>query len=157
MKKAKIMLIAIVVLLFVMTTASSAISPLYTESDVIKIAKTLYGECRSSKIPIEHKAAVVWCILNRVDDDRFPDTIDSVITRGQFHGYSPHNPVWPELEDIARDVLARWTVEKIGIGESGRVLPKEYLYFAGKNGLNRFRSEDGYWDWRLDSPYRKDE
>src|SRR5574344_223463 len=59
----------------------------YTQDDVIAIAKMLYGESRGCSIDNQQKA--VWCVLNRVDDDRFPDSIIGVLKQPhQVHGYS---------------------------------------------------------------------
>jgi hypothetical protein len=57
---------------------------------------------------------------------------------------------------IAQDVMIRWLLEKRGITEVGRVLPSDYLYFAGRGGRNWFRKtyrSDDYWDWSLPDPY----
>ena len=95
------------------------------------IAKTVYGEALITHSDME-MAAVAWCILNRVDSTEafFPDTIMEVVTQdSQFHGYSESNPVDPHIEWLVRDVLNRWTLEKAGAEDVGRVLPKDYLYF----------------------------
>lgn len=117
-----------------------AVSPelLFTEEDVVMVAKTLYGECRGC--PAEEQAQVVWCILNRVDDPRFPDTISGVITQPyQFHGYSSSFPVWDNLADVARDVLTRWSCEKQGIAVERELAP-EYVFFTGNGTQNIFRT-----------------
>lgn len=124
------------------------------------LAKTIYGEARGCSVT--EQAAVVWCILNRVDqrDTQTPEDIIKVVTaKGQFHGYSKNNPVWDEHYDLALDVLQRWLSERAGASETGRVLPAEYLYFAAKDGHNRFRDAykgGNYWDWSLPSPYEED-
>lgn len=127
------------------------------EADVEAIAKTLWGECRG--VPYtSHKAAVVWCILNRVDEGGyFGSSIIEVVTKpNQFVGYSPDYPVDPELKAIAEDVLMRWHLEKEGEEDVGRVLPKGYCYFIGDGELNYFTNEwrsRNYWDWSLSNPY----
>lgn len=117
-----------------------AVSPelFFTEEDVVMVAKTLYGECRGC--PAEEQAQVVWCILNRVDDPRFPDTIQGVIAQPyQFHGYSSSFPVWDNLADVARDVLTRWSYEKQGIAVERELAP-EYVFFTGNGTQNIFRT-----------------
>lgn len=109
----------------------------YTDADVVAIAKMLYGESRGCSIDNQQKA--VWCVLNRVDDDRFPDSIIGVLKQPhQFHGYSDNFPVWNELTAVAEDVLTRWSLEKQGIAVN-RELPKSYLYFTGTGKENIFR------------------
>lgn len=121
------------------------------------LAKTVWGEARGCSRT--EQAAVVWCVLNRVDSDLpyMPDDVISVITQpGQFTGYSPDNPVTDEIYALVIDVLCRWAMEPSCVGGVGRVLPEEYMWFSGDGQQNTFR--DGYqggnvWTWELDSPY----
>ena len=109
----------------------------YTHDDVIAIAKMLYGESRGCSIDNQQKA--VWCVLNRVDADDFPDTIIGVLSQpNQFHGYSTAFPVWDDLTAVAEDVLTRWSLEKQGVAVN-RELPKSYLFFTGTGSENIFR------------------
>ena len=111
----------------------------FTEDDVVAMAKMLWGEARGCTR--DNQAMAVWCVLNRVDDPRFPDTIQGVLSQpSQFHGYSPDFPVWDELKEVARDVLTRWSLEKQGVTVE-RELPNTYLWFTGYNGSNHFREE----------------
>ena len=111
----------------------------FTEADVIALAQMLYGEARGCTVDNQMKC--VWCVLNRVDDSRFPDTIQGVLSQpSQFHGYSPNFPVWDELKEVALDVLTRWSLEKQGVIVE-RELPNTYLWFTGYNGSNHFREE----------------
>ena len=109
----------------------------FTEADVIALAQMLYGEARGCTVDNQMKC--VWCVLNRVDDTRFPDTIQGVLSQpSQFHGYSPNFPVWDELKEVARDVLTRWSLEKQGVTVE-RELPNTYLWFTGDSVHNHFR------------------
>ena len=109
----------------------------FTEADVIALAQMLYGEARGCTVDNQMKC--VWCVLNRVDDTRFPDTIQGVLSQpSQFHGYSPNFPVWDELKEVARDVLTRWSLEKQGVTVE-RELPNTYLWFTGNGSENVFR------------------
>lgn len=109
----------------------------FTEADVIALAQMLYGEARGCTVDNQMKC--VWCVLNRVDDPRFPDTIIGVVSQpSQFHGYSPNFPVWDELKEVARDVLTRWSLEKQGVTVE-RELPNTYLWFTGNGSENVFR------------------
>ena len=126
-----------------------------TQSDVEMIAKTIWGEARGQSTM--EQAAVIWCILNRVD--RGDGTIAEVITKpNQFVGYRENNPVKEEFCELAKDVIARWQMEKVCTGEVGRVLPSNYYYFYGDGIDNHFR--DKYkgdytiWDWDCWNPYK---
>ena len=111
----------------------------FTDADVVAMAKMLWGEARGCTR--DNQAMAVWCVLNRVDDPRFPDTIQGVLSQpSQFHGYSPDFPVWDELYAVALDVLTRWSMEKQGVTVE-RELPNTYLWFTGYNGSNHFREE----------------
>ena len=121
------------------------------------VAKVLYRECRGVESDAE-KAAVAWCILNRVDSGEryFPDTVIEVVTQKNQFAYYEDTPVWSNLYFLAEDVLTRWHNEKCGDKDVGRTLPKEYLYFTGDGKHNNFTVEwlgKDYWDWSLDSPY----
>ena len=110
----------------------------FTEDDVVAMAKMLWGEARGCALDNQQKA--VWCVLNRVDDSRFPDTIQGVLSQpSQFHGYSPDFPVWDELYAVALDVLTRWSLEKQGVTVERELLP-EYVFFTGDGIQNNFRA-----------------
>lgn len=131
-----------------------SINSYYSEQDVIDIAKVLYRECRGEKSRT-HQACVVWTILNRVDNSNL--SIHQVITAPNQFAYNSNTPVWDNLKELAFDVLERWSQEKNGEENVGRVLPKDYKYFvAGKNGGNIFsKNWEGPYDWNfsLASPY----
>lgn len=125
-------------------------------AEVEALAKMLYGEARGIASDME-KAACVWCVLNRVDDPRFPDTVLEVLEAPyQFAGYSADYPVLPELATLAADVLIRYHAERGGKTNVGRVLPAEYLYFTGDGRNNHFTigwKDAETWDWSLRNPY----
>lgn len=131
--------------------------PMYfTEEEVNYIAKTVYGEARGcSKL---QQSAVVWCILNRLENGYWGDTIKSVVTsKGQFNGYCKSFPVTEEIKTLVEDVLYRWNMEKNGVIAIGRTLPKRFLYFHS-NGLgeNCFTTNSGSgekWDFNCWNPY----
>lgn len=109
----------------------------FTETDVIALAQMLYGEARGCTVDNQRKC--VWCVLNRVDDARFPDSIIGVVSQsGQFYGYSPYFPVWDNLYAVALDVLTRWSMEKQG-ADVTRELPSTHLWFTGNGSENVFR------------------
>lgn len=111
----------------------------YTTEDAEIIAKAVWGEARGCTA--EGQAKVVWTILNRVDDSRFPDTIQGVVTQPhQFYGYSPNYPVTPEILAVVNDVLSRWNADKNGETVS-RELGSTYLWFTGNGAQNCFREE----------------
>ena len=127
------------------------------KDEIPYIARTVWGEARGCSET--EQAAVIWCILNRVDSSirYMPDNIIDVVTqKHQFLGYVKTFPVTEEIRELVIDVLTRWEMEKAGVENVGRVLPPEYMWFHGDGRHNHFR--DSYrggnrWDWSLDSPY----
>lgn len=122
--------------------------------EVELIGRTIWGEAGGIQNKAE-RAAVAWCILNRVDV--YGQTIKEVVTApNQFQGYRPNGECPQEHLDLAADVLTRWNKEKNGAKNVGRVLPNNYLYFIGDGSRNYFsiewRSLD-FWTWSLSSPY----
>ena len=109
----------------------------FTEDDVAAVAKMIWGEARGCTRDNQIKCA--WVVVNRVDDERFPDTIRGVLEQPQqFHGYDPAHPVTDELYSVAFDVLTRWSYEKQGIPVR-RELSESFLWFTGNGVENIFR------------------
>lgn len=108
------------------------------EESINYIAKTIYGEAEG--LDTYEKSLVAWCILNRFDNGNFGDSIISVITApNQFFGYKENNPITKENYGIAKDVCIRWAFEQFSVGNVGRTLPKEMLYFYGNGEHNYYR------------------
>ena len=141
--------------LIVSAEATEKPTPLVVNlEDAELIGRTIWGEAEGVESETE-RAAVAWCILNRVD--AWDQTIEEVVTAPeQFHGYRAEGDCPREHIDMALDVLARWTREKVDGSEVGRVLPENYLYFIGDGDRNHFTEEwqaEDYWTWSLPSPY----
>lgn len=122
--------------------------------DIERMSQAVWGEARGCT-PTE-QAAVVWCILNRVDDPRWPSTIEEVCITSQFNGYNPDNPIDPDIYTLTLDVYVRWVREHTGEQDVGRVLPASYCFFYGDGKHNHFQESfgvDEVWDWSLPSPY----
>lgn len=107
--------------------------------------RAIWGE--AGGIPDEaQRAAVVWCACNRAD--AWDMDIGDVLTVDQFHGLAIKGEVPPQHVELARDVLARWTLEAEDWVDVGRVLPGRFLYFEGDGRVNHFSTEYGggeYW------------
>lgn len=124
-------------------------------AEVEYIGRTIWGEAEGVKSEAE-RAAVAWCILNRVD--AYGQTIEEVVTApNQFHGYRTDGTCPPMFLELAADVLTRWNAEKDGAEDVGRVLPADYLYFIGDGERNHFsieyQEDTDFWNWSLDNPY----
>jgi hypothetical protein len=123
--------------------------------DIELLGRTIWGEAGGVESTAE-RAAVAWCILNRVD--AWGKTIEEVVTAPhQFYGYRTDGTCPQEHLDLAEDVLSRWESEKLGTCASGRTLPAGYLYFTGDGSRNHFTKEWGSsetWTWVLPNPYK---
>lgn len=92
------------------------------------------------------RAAVVWCACNRAD--AWDMEIGDVLNVDAFHGLAIRGTVPEQHVELARDVLARWTMEAEGWVDVGRVLPEKFLFFEGDGKINHFSTEYGggkYW------------
>lgn len=112
----------------------------FTEEDIQVCAQVLYGEAKDCSQ--EEQMLVIWCICNRVDDPRFPNTVTGVATQpGQFHGYSSSNPVLPRLYEVAQKVLELWNLDAEALVHLPYATSSDYLYFNGDGYHNWFRKE----------------
>ena len=103
-----------------------------SDEDIAYVSRTVWGEVRGCDY-IEQRAQV-WCILNRVDDPRWPDTISEVVLApNQFQGYSINNPAEP-FWDLAREILIMWH-------NGEREIPADMCFCSGKNGHQTFRTD----------------
>lgn len=117
-----------------------------------KMALGEAGGCCPTEI-----AATVWNVLNRYDTGGYASSIFGVISApNQYHGYVPSFGIRKDVYDICEDVIARWVLEKEGNENVGRILPSDYLWFAGDGLHNHFRNQyrgGNRWDWSLPTPY----
>jgi hypothetical protein len=136
------------------TTEPETEEPDVRTKNIELIGRTIWGEAGGVESTAE-RAAVAWCILNRVDATG--KTIEEVVTApSQFYGYRTYGDCPEEHLELAEDVLARWEAEKNGTCASGRTLPAGYLYFTGDGQRNHFTKTWGgtdYWTWSLPNPY----
>lgn len=140
------------------TTAPKPTTPRYTEADALKVAKVFYGAARGFHVGTK-LACVAWTICNRIDDGRFPNTFEKVCVWGQVEyksTFPTKNDFGEDLLAFAKDVLDRWSCEKEGKSDVGRVLPKDYFYYGGTGDLSfrkAYDTKSQHWDYSLKSPY----
>ena len=74
--------------------------------DAKEIARVLYGVRSNNNADLR---TLVWCVLNRVDNKSYPNTIAEVVAQDhQWMGYSSDNPVLDDLFNIAYGELEIW-------------------------------------------------
>lgn len=118
----------------------------YVGAEAEHIARVLYGVKNNSTDDLR---TAVWCVLNRVDNAAYPDTIEEVVAQPtQWMGYSEDNPVLTELYDIAREQLETW------YAGGHRPVSDEFVYLSWTRAeiVLRDNWKDGsgthYWKWR---------
>ena len=131
----------------------------YDEDQAIALAQLMWAEARGCSM--REQSLVAWTVLNRVDacyDGR--SDFWSILTAPCQFAYYSGNPYEEYEYRIAVDVLQRWAAEKDGVEDSGRTLPKGYLYYYGDGvhnyfGMNGFGNElwfglgDPYENWKI--------
>lgn len=125
------------------------------DEEIKMLAQVVYNEARGVN-SITQQAAVIWCVLNRVDSSEFDNSINKVIKYPNAFAWKQDTVVEKQFIKLAEDVLIRWLLEKEGYLETGRVLPAEWVYFHSGQGKNNFKQESNstrYWNWSLVSPY----
>ena len=124
------------------------------DNEIIMATKVMVVEA-GGVYPLSHRAAVVWCILNRADATG--NSISSIITAPHQFAWIPSQAYSQEQYDFVKDIFTRWLLEKEGFENVGRVLPEEYKWFHGDGYHNHFRNaySGSYtiWNWSLPSPY----
>lgn len=123
--------------------------------EVEMLAKVIYREAGGIEED-SHKAAVAWCILNRVDSEKYDNSISEVITAKNQFAWIPNTPIREDLYNLSKDVVTRWLLEKEGIENVGRTLPSGYFFFNGDGQYNHFRESldtNNYWNWSYGTPY----
>ena len=130
---------------------------LVSSEEIEMLAQLIYTEARGIESDME-KAAVVWCVLNRVD--LYGEPVADIVTAPHQFAYLPSSPVVDEFVLLAEDVVRRWEMEKAGFADVGRVLPPDYTFFAGDGEHNYFRNAyrgGDVWEWDCIDPYTEEE
>lgn len=114
------------------------------EHDVELLACVIYQETGSDSICDDCRRRVADVVLNRVEDDRFPDTIEKVLTKkGQYGRYYYTGVVWPKRASYAVEAnaveRARRIAREVLEGEHSEIYGEGYVWQAtfkqGKSGF----------------------
>ena len=103
----------------------------YTEDDLEYLALVIYQEAGGDMYSDETRLMVGTVVMNRVADERYPDTIfDVILQRGQYGRLFWTGPMWParRWDPLEADAVERaYTIaERILSGE--RALPKDVVF-----------------------------
>ena len=86
------------------------------ETEIDMLARLIHSEAGIVRSRME-QAAVVWCVLNRVDAEHRGETIADVITAESQFAWNPRASITEELRELARDVVTRWLLEQRGVAD----------------------------------------
>lgn len=99
-----------------------------TEYERILLCNIVANESGSDWISIYDKACVVACVMNRIDNPNFPNSIEEVLTQPyQFSGYYASDCYYPTVTDACIQAVDYYFEHSNEFGD--------YLYFEG-NGIN---------------------
>lgn len=104
---------------------------LYTEDELRLLAITIYCEAGSDSISDETRRMVGEVVLNRVVDDRFPDSIEGVLTqRGQYGRFYWTGVVLPSRAASEPEAVERaYDCARMVFAEE-RLLPSDVVFQA---------------------------
>lgn len=99
-----------------------------TEYERVLLCNIVANESGSDWISIYDKACVVACVMNRIDNPNFPNSIEEVLTQPyQFSGYYASDCYYPTVTDACIQAVDYYFEHSNEFGD--------YLYFEG-NGTN---------------------
>ena len=102
------------------------------------MARTVWGEARGCT-PDEWRL-VIWTALQRVDDSRWGDTIEDVLTaRYQFIGYRAGNPIDPDIYAVCVEEMLKWWSGEDPPTHEAYAPSAPYFFFDGDGRNNWFR------------------
>ena len=101
-----------------------------SDYEIVMLARTVAQEAGSCSYA--QQACVVWTVLNRVDSERWPNTIAEVVTEPDQFAYYPDRKYDESHYQVAYDQVYNW----INGGE--RYLDPVYIGFWGDNVRNHF-------------------
>lgn len=120
-------------------------SPSIDERDVELLAMVIYQEVGSDAICDECRRRVADVVLNRVESDLFPNTIEGVLTQsGQYGNYSRTGVCWPSRASYDSEAhaveRARRIAREVLEGNHSELYGNDYLFQAGF-----CQGSEGFW------------
>lgn len=127
----------------------------YTDQELEMLALVIYQEAGMDACSDETRQMVGEVVLNRVADDRYPDTMEGVLTEVTEKGYGAYGRlhwtgiVWPERASYASEAhaveRAYSIAEKLLSGSAERLLPEDTVFQAEfEQGTECVEQQDGF-------------
>jgi spore germination cell wall hydrolase CwlJ-like protein len=123
--------------------------PTYSEADLEMLALVIYQEAGGDACSDDTRLMVGNVVLNRVADERFPDTIEEVLLQERQYGRLHWTGlVWPERASKSVEAhaveRAYKCAERVLNGE--RLLPEDVIWQAEfKQGTEIVAQQDGFY------------
>lgn len=122
--------------------------PTYTDQELEMLALVIYQEAGSDACSDTVRQMVGEVVLNRVADDRYPDTLEAVLTeRAQYGLLHCTGLVWPERAGYASEAhaveRAYDIAEKLLSGSVERLLPEDVVFQAEFTQGTEVVAQDG--------------
>ena len=142
--------------LWVVDTPVEKPTPTYTEAELDALALVIYQEAGADAYTDEIRQMVGEVALNRVADDRFPATLEAVLTEVTASGYGAYGRlhwtglVWPERAGYASEAhaveRAYNIAEKLLSGSVERLLPEDTVFQAEfEQGVETVKDIGGFY------------
>lgn len=123
--------------------------PTYTEADLEMLALVIYQEAGGDACSDETRLMVGNVVLNRVADDRFPDSIEEVLLQKRQYGRLYWTGlVWPERADKPGEAHAVERAYKCAeeVLNGTRLLPDDVIWQAEfPQGTETVAEQDGFY------------
>lgn len=122
--------------------------PSYTEEDLELLAMVIYQEAGGDACSDDTRLKVGTVVMNRVEDDRFPDTIAEVLlAKGQYGRLHWTGLVWPERAELPQEAraVARAYVIAERVLEGERVLPADVIFQSEHIQGEIVAQQDGFY------------
>ncbi len=115
------------------------------ETDTERLACAIYSEAGGDACSDECRIDVGDVVLNRVEDSRFPDTLEGVLTAPRQYGrFSVTGVIWPERAKDPGEAhaveRAYRIAEQLLAGEHGELYKNGYVWQAEFE-----QGSDGFW------------
>lgn len=123
----------------------------YTDEELELLALVIYQEAGGDMCSDETRQMVGEVALNRVESDRFPDTLEEVLSqRAQYGRLYWTGIVWPERADLPQEAHAVQRAydcaERLLSGTSERLLPEDTIFQAEfEQGSETIAESDGFY------------
>ena len=128
-----------------MTAGETRRGTIWTEEELEQLAIVIYQEAGSDACSDETRRMVADVVLNRVRDERFPDTIEGVLLeKWQYGMLWQTGIVWPESAQYSCNAhaveRARRIAEEVLCGQHSELYGQGYVFQAEFG-----QGSEGFW------------